>query len=188
MLQQGPQMTATEVLQRTEEKMRLLGPMLGRQQSEFLRPLIDRVFDIMLNNGLIPKQEIPAALQGKKIDVRYSSLIAKSQRLADGQNIMRTFEAITPAAQADISVLDNIDVDKVFRAIATVYGFPEEAIRPKKEVEQMFEENGDLVLFRPYRSYNISSYEKRELGIYGVYVTTPWPEKNKMVEVLINEL
>jgi len=58
----------------------------------------------------------------------------------------------------------------------------------KKEVEQMFEENGDLVLFRPYRSYNISSYEKRELGIYGVYVTTPWPEKNKMVEVLINEL
>ena len=137
MLQQGPQMTATEVLQRTEEKMRLLGPMLGRQQSEFLRPLIDRVFDIMLNNGLIPKQEIPAALQGKKLDVRYSSLIAKSQRLADGQNIMRTFEAITPAAQADVSVLDNIDVDKVFRAIATVYGFPEEAIRPKKEVDQM---------------------------------------------------
>ena len=28
MMQQGPQMTATEVIQRNEEKMRLLGPVL----------------------------------------------------------------------------------------------------------------------------------------------------------------
>ena len=45
-LQQGPQMTATEVVQRNEEKMRLLGPVLGRLQSELLKPLIDRCFNI----------------------------------------------------------------------------------------------------------------------------------------------
>jgi hypothetical protein len=39
-------MTATEVIQRNEEKMRLLGPVLGRLQSELLKPLIDRVFNI----------------------------------------------------------------------------------------------------------------------------------------------
>ena len=38
MMQQGPQMTATEVIQRNEEKMRLLGPVLGRLQSELLKP------------------------------------------------------------------------------------------------------------------------------------------------------
>ncbi|MGB1861859.1 MAG: portal protein, partial [Candidatus Actinomarina sp.] len=41
LLQQGPQMTATEVIQRNEEKMRLLGPVLGRLQSELLKPMID---------------------------------------------------------------------------------------------------------------------------------------------------
>jgi hypothetical protein len=46
MMQNGPQMTATEVVQRNEEKMRLLGPVLGRLQSELLRPLIDRTFAI----------------------------------------------------------------------------------------------------------------------------------------------
>ena len=45
-------MTATEVLQRQEEKMRILGPVLGRLQSELLSPLITRVFNIMLRNQL----------------------------------------------------------------------------------------------------------------------------------------
>ena len=44
-------MTATEVLQRNEEKMRILGPVLGRLQSELLQPLILRV-SIMLRNKL----------------------------------------------------------------------------------------------------------------------------------------
>ena len=48
MMQQGPQMTATEVIQRNEEKMRLLGPVLGRLQSELLKPLIDRVFQYFI--------------------------------------------------------------------------------------------------------------------------------------------
>ena len=37
-------MTATEVLQRNEEKMRILGPVMGRIQSELLEPMINRVF------------------------------------------------------------------------------------------------------------------------------------------------
>lgn len=132
-LQQGPQMTATEVLQRTEEKMRLLGPMLGRQQAELLRPLIDRVFNIMMRKGKI--NNIPAILSGKKIDVRYSSLIAKSQRLSEGQNLMRFMEAATPFANADMSVLDNINGDNAIKVIAEVYGAPQEILRDQKDVQ-----------------------------------------------------
>jgi hypothetical protein len=43
----GPQMTATEVVQRTEEKMRLLGPLTGRLSQELLQPLISRVYSIL---------------------------------------------------------------------------------------------------------------------------------------------
>lgn len=133
-LQQGPQMTATEVLQRTEEAMRLLGPMLGRQQVEFLRPLIDRVFAIMLRTNKINIQEIPPELKGRKLDVKYSSLIAKSQRMAMGQNILRGFEALQPFVQLDQSVAQNIDGDKAYRVITETYGWPQEITRTAKDL------------------------------------------------------
>ena len=47
-LQEGPQMTATEVQVRYELMQRLLGPTLGRFQTEFLNPLIERCFGIMI--------------------------------------------------------------------------------------------------------------------------------------------
>ncbi len=130
--QGGPMMTATEVLQRTEEAMRLLGPMLGRMQSEFLRPLIDRVFGIMLRRNRF--KPIPVQLRGRKLDVHYSSLIAKSQRMAKGQNILRTIQAAEPFINADPSVMDNFSGDKTARFIAGVYGFPQECLSTKDEI------------------------------------------------------
>lgn len=127
-------MTATEVNQRTEEKMRLLGPMLGRQQSEFLRPLIDRTFEIMVRRGMIDVKTIPSLLAGRKVDVRYSSLIAKSQRAAEGQNIMRAMQALTPFVNADPTVLDNLNGDESFRAVAHIYGLPESMVNDKEIV------------------------------------------------------
>lgn len=130
----GPMMTATEVMQRTEEKMRLLGPMLGRMQDEFLKPLIDRVFDIMLKrNMFLP---IPAVLGGRKIDVRYSSFIAKAQRMSEAQNVSRGFQAIAPFIQLDPSVRDNFDGDKAVRLIAKTYSWPQELIKKQSDVDK----------------------------------------------------
>jgi hypothetical protein len=136
-------MTATEVLQRTEEKMRLLGPMLGRQQSEFLRPLVDRVFAILLRRGKIPREAIPPILAGRKLDVRYSSMIAKSQRLSEGQSILRTIEAAAPFLQMDPNVIDLIDAEKAVKVIAEIYGFPQEIIRPLARVQQIRQQRAE---------------------------------------------
>jgi hypothetical protein len=134
-LSTGPQMTATEVMQRTEERTRLLGPMLGRQQSEFLRPMIDRVWDICERRGLI--KDIPEELRGKVIDVQYSSLIAKSQRVSEGQNILRTIQAVTPFLQLDPNVKDLINGDEALKLIARIYSFPQKALNDKATVEKM---------------------------------------------------
>jgi hypothetical protein len=138
-LGQGPQMTATEVTQRTEEKMRLLGPMLGRQQSEFLRPLIDRVFEIMARRGMI--EEAPQVLKEMKLnlDVTYSSVIAKAQRVNEAQNVNRTMQAIAPFVSLDQTVADNLNGDEAVRVLAEIYGLPVEMIRKKKDVEQVRE-------------------------------------------------
>jgi len=130
--QEGPQMTATEVIQRNEDAMKLLGPMLGRLQSEFLRPVIDRVFAIMLRKGMI--DPAPAVLRGRVIDVKYSSLIARAQRSNEGSNIIRTIQTAEPFINADPSVLDNINGDIALRKIARIYGFPQEILRTEKQV------------------------------------------------------
>lgn len=131
-------MTATEVLQRTEESMRLLGPMLGRMQSEFLRPLIERVYAFMVARKMI--QPAPAELQEKRLDVRYSSLIAKSQRLNETQNIIRTFQTVAPFIQLDPSVADNFNGDNAVRVVAHSLGLPQEIIRDIKDRDKIREE------------------------------------------------
>lgn len=134
-LASGPQMTATESLQRTEEQMRYLGPTLGRQQSEFLRPTISRVFEIMQRKNML--DEPPEALRGLKLDVVYTSMIAKAQKVNDMQNIQQTMAAINPFVAADQTVLDNFDGDVATRVIAKGYNFPQEILRTVKNREKI---------------------------------------------------
>lgn len=133
-LREGPQKTATEVLQLTEEQGRILGPLLGRQQHEFLRPLIERVFSIM--NRRDQFEDPPEELDGVKLDVRYSSLVARSHKANEGQNIMRTIELMAPFLQMDQTVVDNFNGDRALRKVAEIFNFPQEIIRPQEEVEE----------------------------------------------------
>lgn len=132
--QGGPMMTATEVLQRTEESMRLLGPMLGRMQSEFLRPLIGRLYRLMSDANLI--KEAPPELQTARLDVKYSSLVARSQRITEAQSIMRLVSASAPFMQIDPSVADNFNGDAAVKILAQTYGTPQQILNPDKFVQQ----------------------------------------------------
>ena len=108
-LGQGPQMTATEVVQRTEEKMRLLGPVLGRLQAELLQPLINRVYNILARRRAFAPA--PEFMANGSIDIEYVSPLAKAQRQGDIQSAMRLLEMMQPMVQLDPSILDNVDAD-----------------------------------------------------------------------------
>lgn len=136
-LQEGPQMTATEVLQRTEEKLRLMGPILGRQQFEFLRPLLDRVFSIMRRKGEL--REAPEILRGRNVEFQYSSQIVRAQKLNESQNFLRAIDAVAPIVQADPSSLDNIDADKMVRHALQLHGVPQDLLRSSAEIAELRE-------------------------------------------------
>lgn len=137
-LQEGPQMTATEVMQRTEEKIRLLGPLLGRQQSEFLRPLIERVYEICERRKLFPVA--PEAIRGKKIDVKYRSMIAKAQLQSEAQNLQRVFAAAAPFIQLDPQAALVVDCEEGIRFAAQLYGLPQRLIRNRQDIEKIKED------------------------------------------------
>ena len=131
MMQQGPQMTATEVIQRNEEKMRLLGPVLGRLQSELLKPLIDRTFAILLRKNLF--REAPDFLQGKDIEIEYVSPLAKAQKSTELQSIMRAIEIMGSLANV-APVFDHVNMDKLVRHLADIVGVPQKILKPQNQL------------------------------------------------------
>lgn len=132
-LNEGPQMTATEVIQRTEEKLRLLGPILGRQQFELLRPLVERIFQILLRSGNT-FTKAPEILQDSEFQIQYSSQIAKAQRIAESQNLIRTLSVIAPLVEFDSSIMDVFDGDETAKTYARMFGVPQRMIRSEEEI------------------------------------------------------
>ena len=136
-LQDGPQMTATEVQVRYELMQRLLGPTLGRFQSEFLNPLIERTFGIMFRAGaLLPEPDI---IKGQQIDVEYVGPLARSQRMEEAVAIERLYTLAMNVVQVDPTIMDNINHDEAIRLRSTLLGVPKSVLRGKDEVQEMRE-------------------------------------------------
>ena len=131
MMQQGPQMTATEVIQRNEEKMRLLGPVLGRLQSELLKPLIDRAFNILLRKNIF--KPAPEFLAGKDVEIEYVSPLAKAQKSTELQSIMRGIEIMGSIANV-APVFDYVNFDKLVRHLMDIVGVPQKVLKPQSQV------------------------------------------------------
>ena len=128
-------MTATEVLRRTEDQLRLLGPMMGRLERELLRPVVNRVYDIMERRKMF--LDAPEVIAGANLEIRYSSLIARSQKVSEAQNISRAIEASAPFFEIDNASVDNIDSDQAVQSIFRVFGAPQELIRSAEVVEKL---------------------------------------------------
>ena len=130
-LQQGPQMTATEVVQRNEEKMRLLGPVLGRLQSELLKPLIDRCFNILLRKNQFA--EAPEFLSGQDVEIEYVSPLAKAQKSTELSSITRAMEILGGLANV-APVFDYINFDALVKHVADIVGMPQKLLKLQSQV------------------------------------------------------
>ncbi len=137
-LQEGPQMTATEVQVRYELMQRLLGPTLGRFQTEFLNPLIERVFGIMMRaDALMPR---PEAMSGMNMDIEYVGPLARSQRMEEAIAVERLYQLAMQVVQVDPTVMDVINHEQAIRMRATLLGVPKTVLRGEDEVAEIREE------------------------------------------------
>ena len=136
-LNDGPQMTATEVQVRYELMQRLLGPTLGRLQSEFLNPIVERAFYSMLRGNALPP--MPEILQevGGDLDIEYVGPLARSQKMDEVTGIQRAIDGIMQLAQVNPEVLDIVDVDKAGRTISDRLGAPADILRGVEQVDEM---------------------------------------------------
>ena len=138
-LTEGPTMTATEVLERVREKGVLLSPTMGRQQSEYLGPLIDREIDVLARQRLLPP--MPPALReaGGEYKVEYDSPLSRAQRAEEASGLMRTVEMALNVVNItqNPEPLDHFDFDVIMPEIADIEAVPTKWMRSLKQVQQI---------------------------------------------------
>lgn len=138
-LVQTPQMTATEVLERAREKGALLSPTMGRFQAESIGPQIEREFDLLVWQGLIPPPP-PALIEaGASYMVEYDAPLNRAMRSDEAAGTMRTFQwAAEIAAQTqDPSVMDFFDTDTIIPELMQINGAPHRFMRSADDVAKI---------------------------------------------------
>lgn len=136
-LQGRSDVTATEVAERHEEKLIMLGPVIERQHSEFLSPLIDRSFGILERAGLLPPP--PRELEGMDIKVEYNSLLSQAQKMVGTQSLEKLLGFVGSMAEAKPEALDKLDADEIIDEYADMVGVPPKTIRSAEVVAKVRE-------------------------------------------------
>ena len=145
MLAQGTQATATEILKIVEEKLRSMGPILGRMQSEILGPMITRAFNLLMRRGKIdnpPELNLDSEEEYYDLDisVEYVSPLAMAQRQQVAENITRALVNSEGFFGLDANSAQNIDADKGVRDVWEMFGVAN-ILRSKSDVVEMREKD-----------------------------------------------
>ena len=101
--------TATEIDARRAEAMIMIGPVLERIDNEGLKPLVDRVFEMMSRANILPPP--PAEIAGRPINIEFVSMLAKAQSAASAGGIERVLGLVGQLAGVEPGAMDKIDVD-----------------------------------------------------------------------------
>jgi Bacteriophage head to tail connecting protein len=138
-LVQNPNMTATEALLRAQEKGELIAPAMGRQQSEFLGPLIHREIDILSHAGALPPPPMELLRSKRGMTIEYTSPLARALRAEEGTAIMNTFQDLGVIAQVDPSAKFVLDAHDAMREMAQIRGCPAKLVRSEDQVTALMQ-------------------------------------------------
>lgn len=128
----NPSMTATEVAERHEEKLLMLGPVLERLHNEILDPMIEMTFARMVEAGIVPPA--PPEMQGMELNVEFVSMLAQAQRAVATNSVDRYVGNLGMIAGMKPDVLDKFDADRWADSYADMLGVDPELVVPSNKV------------------------------------------------------
>ena len=139
--------TAYEVREKRSENAVLLGPQIGRIETEFLNPIFDRFFAIGLRHGRLP--EPPPILQdlaGAEIEVDYLGPLSQMQkRLHKTSGPIRALQTMMPFVEGKPELMDLINWDELTRMILEAEGLPPDMILAPEEVNAIREQRQEQI-------------------------------------------
>ena len=136
--QADTRMTATEVAERHEEKLLMLGPVLERLQNELLDPLIENTFDAIIDPGIAPPP--PEELQGRPLNVDLIGMLAQAQRAVGTNSIDRFVGNIGAVARFKPEVLDRFNADRWVEIYSDSLGLDPQIVVPADQAQAIREQ------------------------------------------------
>lgn len=131
--------TAAEINAKQQEKLLMLGPVLGQLNFELFNPLHDWLFAEHLRHGKFPP--IPKALAKVKIRVKYTSLLAQAMAAVNAQGLKQLTEYVLQIGELENMqgnpVLDKFDADEAIEHMADFLGTPPTVVRSDEAVAQL---------------------------------------------------
>lgn len=128
-------MTATEVAERHEEKLTMLGPTLERLHNELLSPLVSLTFGHMSDMGMLPPP--PEELVDADLEPEFISMLAQAQQAVGASQDDRFQGVLQSMAQSHPDAMDVMDVDEYLRGYARKIGVDASVLRSADEVAEM---------------------------------------------------
>jgi hypothetical protein len=127
-----------DIIQRNEERLLQLGPVLERLQGEFLDPLIDRIFMQAVRADILPPA--PEGLEGSELQVKYISTLAIAQKAVATQNIDRIAQFTGGLMQLGFeSAAMKFDPQQAVDEYSKAIGAPPSIIVPDEIIEKQEE-------------------------------------------------
>lgn len=121
-----------EIVERKEEKLLMLGPVLESLHDEMLGPYIEMTFVHMLEAGMLPPP--PRELQGQPLVIKFVSLLAQAQQLVGLGAVERFVGTITNVSMVRPEILDKLDTDQVVDVYADILGVDPNLVVADKNV------------------------------------------------------
>lgn len=141
-LVQNPQMTATEVLQRANEKGELLGP-VGATVEQSLSNLVERELGILDRRGLYQEGgafEVPETMENLEFGPQMSNPISRLRQTGEVEGTMQLLQILSPLAQVNPEVTDKIDAEEMVEGLADRLGVPVNFMRSDEGVLEIREQ------------------------------------------------
>jgi hypothetical protein len=137
--------TATEIQERHEEKLLMLGPVLTRLNDELLNPLIDRTFNMVARAslpfwqrgepGMLPPP--PPELSGADLRVEYLSSLQQAARAVGVLAVQRLAAFVGEVAAFDPSVIVKFDSAQAVDDVAERLGVSPRIVRSDDDVAEI---------------------------------------------------
>jgi len=152
------EMTLGEAQIRNKLRSESLGSLFARQIVEIFVPLVERSFNILLDQGLlgviagspeeatllangieptlIPEEIVNAMKTGQDVyNIQFLTPAMRVMQVEEAQGIAQGFDFATANANVFPQLKDNLDADAAYAKFLELAGYPLDLIRPKKEVQ-----------------------------------------------------
>ena len=127
----GPEMTATEIIQRKDEFIREVGPVFGIFETDYNQPMAERSFNVMLRNGGFAP--IPDILAGQTIKFQFELPVTKIRKQVQAAAARQWALEQYEIANIDPTQKHIVNAEALARFSHEALGLPHEIITSRED-------------------------------------------------------